>query len=112
MSSEMLCFLLGGGGVGPRGDQLSHQEWTARLKAGGTSVVFKIDTGTDVSVMSVKDYRKMRWYSALTPAAKRLKSPGGEVQCRGTFTTQTRYKGTYHKMELYVVEWMDRNLLS
>ena len=86
--------------------------WTVPLKVGGTPVVFKIDTGADVNVMGAKAYEKLKWKSELKPAAKQLKSPGGEVKCRGTFSTHTRYKDKCHKMELYVVEGLDRNLLS
>ncbi|XP_043239392.1 uncharacterized protein K02A2.6-like [Amphibalanus amphitrite] len=86
--------------------------WIVHLKLCGKKVPFKIDTGADVTVISKDTYSKMSWKPALQPVKQNLTGPGGSVSCCGSFRTQVRFKNEFHQLHVYVVDGLDRNLLS
>ena len=57
----------------------------------GTS--FKIETGGDVSVMSLQTYNNMSRKPPLQKAATALRSPGGTLDCKSKIEVTARVKG-------------------
>jgi hypothetical protein len=70
-------------------------------------VKFKIDSGADVSVMSLSTYENMYDGPALRPTSHRLK---GVLKCKGTFSSNTEYRGKVYMFDIYVTD-SENNLL-
>ena len=65
--------------------------WRVTLRIMNQPVKFKIDSGADVTVMSYATYRSLGGsQSKLKPVTSALSSPGGLVQCLGTFIADTK----------------------
>ena len=75
------------------------------------SVKFKIDSGADVSVMSLSTYENMPEVPVLRPTTHRLKGVNGVLKCKGTFLSYTKYQGKLYKFDIYVTD-SENNLLS
>ena len=67
----------------------------------GTS--FKIDTGADVSVMSLQTYNNMLRKPPLQKTAAVLRSPGGTLDCKGKTEVTARVKGVDYPLRIYAV---------
>ena len=72
---------------------------------------FKIDSGADVSVMSLSTYENMPEVPVLRPTTHRLKGVNGVLKCKGTFLSYTKYQGKLYKFDIYVTD-SENNLLS
>ena len=72
---------------------------------------FKIDSGADVSVMSLSTYENMYDAPALRPTSHRLKGVNGVLKCKGTFSSNTEYRGKIYMFDIYVTD-SENNLLS
>ena len=75
----------------------------------GTS--FKIDTGVDVSVMSLQTYN-MSQKPPLQKTAAVLRSPAGTLDCKGKIEVTARVKGVDYPLWIYVVSSAIECLLS
>ena len=53
------------------------------LNASRVPTTFKLDSGADVSVMSLQNYKRLKPKPALKPANAILTSPGGPLECHG-----------------------------
>ena len=89
----------------------SHKSWHVKLPINNHLIQFKIDSGADVSIMSVKSYRNMPQPPTLNPANHILKGIDGKLKCRGTFTAHTNYHGKEYEFTIYVTD-AESNLLS
>ena len=67
----------------------------------GTS--FKIDTGAEVSVMSLQTYNNMSPKPPLQKTAAVLRSPGGTLVCKGKIEVTARVKAVDYPLWIYVV---------
>ena len=76
----------------------------------GTS--FKIDTGPDVSVMSLQTYNNMSRKPPLQKTAAVLRSPAGTLDCKGKIEVTARVKGVDYPLRIYVVSSAIECLLS
>ena len=76
----------------------------------GTS--FKIDTGADVSVMSLQTYNNMSRKPPLQKAATALRSPGGTLECKSKIEVTARVKGVDYPLRIYAVSSATDCLLS
>ena len=72
---------------------------------------FKIDSGADVSVMSLSTYENMYDAPALRPTSHRLKGVNGVLKCKGTFSSNTEYRRKVYMFDIYVTD-SENNLLS
>ena len=64
----------------------SKNEWLVELHVKGSPVLFKIDTGADITVMSQTAFNRLarRPRLVMTGPKPLVTSPGGEVQCVGS----------------------------
>ena len=76
----------------------------------GTS--FKIDTGADISVMSLQTYNNMSPKPPLQKTAAVLRSPCGTLDCKGKIEVTARVKGVDYPLRIYVVSSAIECLLS
>ena len=74
------------------------------LKVCDYPVIFKIDTGPDITIMSDVTFHRISRQPKLTPVNSPLLSPGGKLNCRGKFTATVNFKGTDYTFSIYVVE--------
>ena len=77
--------------------------WTVPLVVGGSTVVFKIDTGADVSIIPETVYQSMSSRPRLQQTATKLTSPGGRLACLGEFQAQTHVNGRDYHFRVVVV---------
>lgn len=76
-------------------------------------VRFKIDTGADISVISVLTYQALPQRPKLKPSSAALSSPGGMLSCKGQFTANISHKNKLYCLNIYVIEGdCINNLLS
>ena len=74
-------------------------------------VKFKINSGGDVSVMSLNTYENTLNVPALRSTTHKRRGVNGTLKCRGTFSAHTSYEGELHKFDHYVAD-PESNLLS
>ena len=69
--------------------------WRVSVKMNGTDrgTSFKIDTGADVSVMSLQTYNNMSPKPPLQKTAAVMRSPAGTLDCKGKIEVTARVKG-------------------
>ncbi|GFO48546.1 Pol polyprotein [Plakobranchus ocellatus] len=93
---------------------LEGKPWTTECEINGKeSIIFKIDTDADVTVVSRTQYKKLKGKSKLEETGIHLYSPGGPIKCSGKFSAQIRsVKGVETKLTVYVVETRSENLLG
>ena len=82
------------------------------MKVGAIPIVFKIDTGADINVISDKTYRKLNEIPNLKPARGIYKSSGGTLTCKGKFTVKTIYKDKAYIFDIHVIDNNTDNLLT
>ena len=88
--------------------------WTATLSVDGHPTVFKLDTGTSVSVISSKE----PWLQGqqLQPSRKILRGPGGSTLSSsgllGTLTVNLSYHGRTIKEKVYILRDRPCSLIS
>ncbi len=86
--------------------------WLVRLKVNDNYQSFKIDSGADVTVMSVENYAKMRPKPYLKTNKVRLQGVSGNVKHVGYFEAEIRHKDKNYKETIYVVNHKTQNLLG
>ena len=82
------------------------------LNASRVPTTFKLDSGADVSVMSLQNYKRLKPKPALKPANAILTSPGGPLECHGQFIARSPVDGTMYHFRVVVVAHDVDNLLS
>jgi len=70
----------------------SLEPWNVVLHINRKPVQFKIDTGADISVISVSTYEALPQRPKLKPSNAVLSSPGGMLNCKGQFTAEISLK--------------------
>ena len=76
-------------------------------------VRFKIDTGANISVISVPTYQALHQRLKLKPSSALQSSPGGTLSCKGQFTANVSHKNKLYCWNIYVIEGdCINNLLS
>ena len=90
-----------------------EEPWNVVLHINWKPVQFKIDTGADISVMSVSAYEALPQHPKLKPSNAVLSSPGGMLNCRGQFTAEISLKNKLYYVDIYVIQGLCvNNLLS
>ncbi|GFR95786.1 Pol polyprotein [Elysia marginata] len=94
---------------GPGGDP-----WTTKcLMNGKEHVVFKIDTGADVTVISLAQYKKLKEKPDLQTTRIHLNSPGGPIKCLGKFQALIQSDKNFETNQtVYVIRTRSENLLG
>ena len=84
------------------------------IELGTNKLNFKIDTGSDVSVINKETFNKLEKIPQLRKSDKILKSPGGSVYIAGMFDARIVYKGNCLEEKIYVLGGGNKsgNLLS
>lgn len=88
------------------------EAWNVRIRLGGKSVLFKIDTGADISVMYQSSYESLPHKPELESARRILNSPGGKLLCIGEFIADTIMDGKHYTFRVSVIKGHGSNLLS
>ena len=87
--------------------------WNVVLHVNKKPIKFKIDTGADISVMSVSTYEALPQRPKLKSSNAMLSSPGWMLNCKGQFTAEISLKNKPHSIDIYVIEGVCvNNLLS
>ena len=87
------------------------RRWLVNLQVNGNDVKFKLNSGADVSVMSLSTKENMRKPPILLPTNHRLKGVTGALKCKGIFSCNTNYQGKAYTFDIYVTNSVN-NLLS
>ena len=70
-----------------------NKPWTADIKVNETNILFKIDSGADVTVKPLTVYQQRKLQSTLKSTGKVLMGPCNyKMNCIGTFTSQLRHE--------------------
>ena len=85
------------------GDSLEDNKWRVQLKVSGKPLVFKIDTGADITAMSKSTFDSLPSQLKLHPSRIVLFSPGGELQCAGQFTTIMPCCNKNYEVDIFVI---------
>ncbi|ELU13500.1 hypothetical protein CAPTEDRAFT_215843 [Capitella teleta] len=90
-----------------------NDSWKVTLPLEGRNIIFKIDSGANVSILNVQSYKSLPSPPNLSPLKSLLLvSPGGPLDARGYFTANTIWKGTRYKFKVVVVNMSGENPLG
>lgn len=91
-------------------DMEEEPPWKEPVEVNGRDVLFKLDTGADVSAVPSTQKGIPR---RLQPAPKKLIAAGGHVcKVRGVYNASLRHLHTTIRELIYVVDWLSQPLLS
>ena len=92
---------------------MNNKPWTADIKVNETTILFKIDSGADVTVIPLTVYQRSNLQPTLRSTSKVLMGPCNyKMNCIGTFTTQLRHQDKTTTEEIFVVKGLERSLLG
>ena len=94
-----------------RSQRCYEEPWKTQVTIGKRKVYFKIDTGADVSIMTVTTYHALKPKPQLEKTKIVLKSPGGVVECLGKVELNFTVRGNVYPVTVYVASATE-NLLS
>ncbi len=87
------------------------QPWLISLPICGSEVTFKIDTGADITVMTLEVWKNLEMRPKLLPTDIKLSSPGGRPVCEGEFIASTIHKGKSYQFKVVVISGEKRPCL-
>ena len=90
----------------------NDQPWYEVLKVNNMLLKFKLDSGADVSVISEKEYKQMKYKPKLKTASITLNGVGGKIDICGYFDAKIEQSDRSHNEKIYVVRHHTVNLLS
>ena len=91
--------------------QSYEEPWKTEVTIGRQKAHFKIDTGADVSVMTVATFNSLKPRPKLEKTGIILRSPGGVVECLGKVELDCTVRGSVYPVTVYVAS-SSENLLS
>ena len=77
-----------------------------------THLVFKVDSGADITCLPEADYRRLTPSPRLEPTRLSLTSPGGNVECQGQFVATTTFRQKNYSFPVCVLKKCKSRLLS
>ena len=82
-----------------------HQDdqWKVQLKVSGKPVVFKIDTGADITAISKSTFDSLPNQPKLHSSKIALFSARGKLQCAGQFTTAVTHCNKKYQLNVFVI---------
>lgn len=83
-------------------DESSENHWTEQINIGYTPVRFRIDTGTDVTIMNLETFNKLRPLRQLMECKRPLDSPGGALDVVGQFTASALHEQKKYIFNIHV----------
>jgi hypothetical protein len=86
--------------------------WTVSLTISQSQLVFKVDTGADITCLPEADYNTLSPRPKLEPTTVALSSPGGKVQCQGQFIATTTFRQKKYSFPVCVLKHSRSRLLS
>ena len=86
--------------------------WTVPLVINKTHLVFKVDSGADITCLPEADYRRLTPSPRLEPTRLSLTSPGGNVECQGQFVATTTFRQKNYNFPVCVLKNCKSRLLS
>lgn len=108
----MTCFETLSLGTVDGNDFSSEPPWKVTLEICGQPIVFKIDTGADVSVISRKVFDSLKQKPTLQQTNVNLRGPGGIIRHEGEFEACVHRNGKSLNFRCFVVNSNTDNLLS
>ena len=87
-------------------------EWILSVDVGQNPVTFKVDSGADVNVMSLQQFKQLQPRPVLQPAQQPISSVGGALEVVGVFQEFVKHKQVSLDQELFYVVDTSQNLLS
>ena len=91
----------------------SQKMWTTTVQVGDTDILFKVDTGAEVSAISEETFQSLPTVPQLQKSTRILYGPEHvRLNVVGEFTAELRYREGVSKQKLYVVRGLTRNLLG
>ena len=97
--------------LGTVGDQ-KENPWEAKAQLNGAFLRFQIDTGVEVSVISERDFQRVR-NAALLPTQKHLRGPNRErLPLLGQFTGTIHIGNRVSEQTIYVIQGLQKPLLG
>jgi len=78
-------------------------EWTVQLEIEGTPVIFKIDTGADMCIMTEEVFKTLKSEKTLLTTKTVLNSLGGRLNCISQFTAHTEFKNNRYSFKVFVI---------
>ena len=92
----------------------TEKSWSTTVTLGGQTVQFKLDTGAEVSAISERDYKRLPLpRPKLDPPTQMLHGPTRQsLKVLGQFSSTLSHKGEASKQTIFVVQGLQRNLLS
>ena len=89
-----------------------NNPWEVTIHLNGEPVLFKIDTGADVSVIPETVFKQLPGVS-LNPPNRRLVGPGqNQLKVSGQFTGKLTYQDSVADEQIYVVKQLQKSLLG
>ena len=86
--------------------------WEVTLYLNTKPVLFKIDTGADVSVIPETVFKQLQGVT-LNPADRRLIGPGqNQLEVLGQFTAKLKHQNSVAEEQIYVVRQLQKSLLG
>ena len=81
-----------------------EEPWSVVLHVNRKPMQFKIDTGANISVISVSTYQALPQRPKLKPSNAMLSSLGGMLKCKGQFTAEISHKTKQFFVDICVIE--------
>ena len=88
-----------------------NNPWIATIAVNKSKVRFKVDSGADVTVMSMDTYKKIKQNHLKETSHVLSTAAGSKLKCYGMFRANMRYAGRQYKENVYVTDSIN-NLLS
>ncbi|KAL3864358.1 hypothetical protein ACJMK2_006048, partial [Sinanodonta woodiana] len=88
------------------------QPWITQVRLNNTTLLFKIDTGADVTVIPEKDLRKIG-EQKLSKSDRKLYRPGNsELKVLGKFACELESNNAFSVQDIFVVKGLNQALLG
>lgn len=82
----------------------SDTDWDIELIVNGSPVDFKINTGSDTTVMTEATFNNLQQKPKLNKSRPTVYSPGGKIRCMGKFLATTTFKGQRYQHWITVIK--------
>jgi hypothetical protein len=90
-----------------------RRPWRANVQLGRCLVNFKVDSGADVSAISLDDYNTLSSPPKCRPSQAQLVGVAHQpLETVGVFAAEMKYKSVTHKEKIFVIKGLDDHILS
>ncbi|KAF4528167.1 hypothetical protein B566_EDAN016430 [Ephemera danica] len=93
--------------------QSPDDQWRAKVQLGRYLINFKVDSGADVTALSLHDFEQLSPRPLCKPSKARLVAAGNQsLETVGVFMAGMKYHNITHHEKIFVIKGLDDNLLS